>query len=601
MATQSAHRHEPPLLRQPARDPEHSGSYKWLVLVNTTLAMLLATLDGSIVLIAMPDIFRGIGIDPLQPSNSFYLLWMLLGFLVVSAVLVVSFGRLGDMFGRVKMFNLGFVIFSVFSIQLSVSWMHGSAAAIWLIVGRIFQAVGAAFLVANSAAILTDAFPEHQRGMALGINQIAGIAGSFIGLVLGGILAPINWRLVFLVPVPVGVAGALWALFNLRELPFTYSRRIDWGGNLTFAAGLIALMVGVTYGTQPYGGHVMGWTSPLVLGCVIGGVLLLAAFVAVERRSPDPMFNLKLFRIRAFTGGSISTFMASTARGGMMFMLVIWLQGIWLPLHGYSFARTPLWAGIAMLPQTIGFLVAGPISGYLSDRFGPRPFAVAGLLGGAVSLVLLELVPVDFHYPWFGLVLFLNAASTGIFAAPNRAGIMNALPHQHRGAGSGMNATFQNSGQVFSIGIYFTLMIIGVSASLATDLTHGLVAQGIPLADASRAAHLPPVSTLFAALLGFNPLKHLLDPSVLHSLSPATQQHLLSTSFFPSIISNSFRSGLHLAIDFSIICCLIGAAASALRGGKFIYQESFEDTRDEAHAPFPRDPAIDAEAFLPVD
>ncbi len=593
--------HEPPLLRQAALAPERSGSYKWFVLVNTTLAMLLATLDGSIVLIAMPDIFRGIGIDPLQPSNSFYLLWMLLGFLVVSAVLVVSFGRLGDMFGRVKMFNLGFVIFSIFSVQLSVCWLHGSAAAIWLIVGRIFQAVGAAFLVANSAAILTDAFPEHQRGMALGINQISGIAGSFIGLVLGGILAPIDWRLVFLVPVPVGIAGTIWALIYLRELPFTYSRRIDWAGNVTFAAGLISLMVAVTYGTQPYGGHTMGWTSPLVLGCAVAGVLLLVAFAIVEKRSKDPMFNLSLFRIRAFTGGSISTLMASTARGGMMFMLVIWLQGIWLPLHGYSFERTPLWAGIAMLPQTIGFLVAGPISGYLSDRYGPRPFAVAGLLGGAVSLFLLELIPVNFHYPWFGLILFLNAASTGIFAAPNRAGIMNALPHQHRGAGSGMNATFQNSGQVFSIGIYFTLMIVGVSASLAGDLTHGLIAQGVPAADAARAAHLPPVSTLFAALLGFNPLEHLLSPSVLNHLDPAARSNLLSISFFPSIIENSFRRGLHLAVDFSILCCLIGAAASALRGGKYIYQEKFEDTRDEEHAPFPRDPAIDAEAFLPAD
>jgi len=592
---------EPPLLKEPAQRPDESGSYKWLVLVNTTLAMLLATLDGSIVLIAMPDIFRGIGIDPLQPSNSFYLLWMLLGFLVVSAVLVVSFGRLGDMFGRVKMFNLGFVIFSIFSIQLSICWMHGSAAAIWLIAGRIFQAVGAAFLVANSAAILTDAFPEHQRGMALGINQISGIAGSFIGLVLGGILAPINWRLVFLVPVPVGIAGTIWALLYLRELPFTYSRKIDWAGNITFALGLISLMVGVTYGTQPYGGHTMGWTSPLVLGSSLGGVLLLGAFVWVEHHSPDPMFNLNLFRIRAFTGGSISTFMASTARGGMMFMLVIWLQGIWLPLHGYSFERTPLWAGIALLPQTIGFLVAGPISGYLSDRYGPRPFAVAGLLGGAVTLFLLELLPVDFHYPWFGLVLFLNAASTGIFAAPNRAGIMNALPHQHRGAGSGMNATFQNSGQVFSIGIYFTLMIIGVSATLSGDLTHGLVAQGVPLADATKAANLPPVSTLFAALLGFNPLEHLLSPTALHALPAATQSTLLSSSFFPSIIAGAFRNGLRLAVDFSILCCLIGAGASALRGGKFIYQETYEDTRDEAHAPFPRDSAIDAEAFLGAD
>ena len=578
-----------------------SKNYKWFVLINTTLAMLLATLDASIVLIALPNIFRGIGVDPLKASNSFFLLWMILGFMVVSAVLVVSFGRLGDMFGRVKMFNLGFIIFTTFSLLLSITWMHGSAAATWLIVMRIFQGVGAAFLVANSAAILTDAFPEHQRGMALGVNQIAGVSGSFIGLVLGGVLAPISWRLVFLVAVPVGLAGTLWSIFNLKELPFVTNRKIDWPGNITFALGLVSLMVGVTYGIQPYGGHMMGWSSPLVLGLMLLGVVLLGFFVAVERRSPDPMFHLALFKIRAFTGGSISTLSAATARGGLMFMLVIWLQGIWLPLHGYNFEQTPLWAGVAMLPLTVGFLLSGPLSGYLSDRFGSRPFAVTGLIGAAVTFALLEMMPVNFNYYWFAVVLFLNSFSMGIFSSPNRAGIMNALPHQHRGVGSGMNATFMNSGQVFAIGIFFTLMILGISTELHGALTAGLVAQGVSAASAAKVANLPPVSTLFAALLGYNPLQHLLGAHTLAQLTPTARATVISRSFFPSIIAAAFKNGLRAACTFSVFCCLVGVVASALRGGKFIYQETFEDPGPVANAPFPRDPAIDAEVFLDAD
>ncbi len=523
------------------------------------------------------------------------------GYMLMMAVLVVAFGRLGDMYGRLKMFNFGFATFTFFSLLLTITWMHGSAAAIWLIVMRIFQGVGAAFLVANSAAILTDAFPEHQRGMALGINGISGIAGSFIGLVLGGLLAPISWRLIFLVSVPVGLAGTLWSIVNLRELPFVQDRKIDWAGNVTFATGLVALMVAVTYGIQPYGGHTMGWTSPLVVSCFAGGVVLLIAFVVIERRSPDPMFHLALFKIRPFTGGTASVFLASIARGGLMFTLIIWLQGIWLPLHGYNFESTPLWAGLAMLPLTLGFLASGPVSGFLSDRFGPRPFTVFGMLLSAFSFFLLELVPVNFSYPWFAAVLFLSAIGMGTFASPNRAGIMNALPHQHRGVGGGMYATFQNSGQVFSIGIYFTLIIVGISVSLHTDLVAGLVHQGVPLADATRASHLPAVSTLFASLLGYNPIEHLLGPHVLGHLAPAAHATVVSRGFFPSIISGAFHNGLRMVCDFSIICCLGGAAASVLRGGKFIYQETYEDPGPVADAPFPRDPAIDVEVFLEGD
>ena len=382
-------RHEQPALARSGDADADQYKGRWSTLSNTTLGMLMATIDASIVLISLPDIFRGIQLNPLTPGNTSYFLWMLMGYMLVTAVLVVSFGRLGDMFGRVRMYNLGFVVFTVFSILLSVTWMHGPAGAIYMIVMRVFQGVGGALIMANSGAIITDAFPRHQRGLALGINAVAAIAGSFIGLVLGGVLAPVNWRLVFWVSVPVGVAGTIWGYINLKDRGIRTPARIDWAGNVTFAAGLVAVLVGIVYGIEPYGGHVMGWTNPLVLAALGGGVVLLAVFAWIETRVPAPMFRLSLFKIRAFTAGNLASLLAALGRGGLMFILIIWLQGIWLPRHGYSFSQTPLWAGIYMLPMTGGFLIAGPVSGWLSDRFGARPFATGGMLLTALTFGLL--------------------------------------------------------------------------------------------------------------------------------------------------------------------------------------------------------------------
>jgi MFS family permease len=256
-----------------------------------------------------------------------------------------------------------------------------------------------------------------------------------------------------------------------------------------------------------------------------------------------------------------------------MFMLIIWLQGIWLPLHGYDFNRTPLWAGIYMMPLTAGFLVAGPISGILSDRYGSRPFSTGGMVVASFSFLLLLLIPVNFSYPTFAAILVLNGLAMGAFAAPNRAGVMNSLPAEHRGVGSGMNSTFQNSAQVFSIGIFFTLMIVGLSASLPTAMFHGLVAHGVPASAASRVSHLPPVSILFAAFLGYNPMQHLLGPSVLSHLPASSAAAITGRSFFPSLISTPFRDGLHEALLFAVIACMVAAGASALRGGKYVYSD----------------------------
>jgi MFS family permease len=549
------------------------GNYKWLALFISTLGVLMATIDGSIVLIALPDIFRGIGLDPLQPGNTFYLLWMILGFLVVTSVLVVSLGRLGDIYGRVRIYNLGFAVFTLFSLMLSVTWMNGHAAGIWLITGRIFQGVGAAMLMANSSAILTDVFPDNQRGMALGVNQAAAFSGTFIGLVLGGVLAPVNWRLIFLVSVPIGLFATVFGYAKLREVGTRRPARIDWPGNVTFAIGLILVMVGITYGIEPYGHHTMGWTSPIVISCLVLGSLILIAFSVIETRVPEPMFRLQLFKIRAFSSGVVASFLAALSRGGLMFMLIIWLQGIWLPLHGYAFSVTPLWAGIAMLPLTLGFLIAGPISGILSDRFGARPFATGGMLGTALCFALFEFLPVDFPYWVFGLLLLFSGLTMAAFGSPNRAGVMNSLPPQHRGAGSGMNTTFQNSAQVLSIGVFFTLMIIGLTSALPQNLLHGLTAHGVPADVANRAAHLSPVSTLFAAFLGYDPIQHLIGAHTLSQL-PMVQQHVLTgRKFFPGLISAPFRAGLHAAFDFAIVASLLAAGASWLRGGRYVYTE----------------------------
>jgi MFS family permease len=545
--------------------------YKWVALSNTTLGTLLATINGSILLIAIPDIFRGIRLNPLAPGNTSYLLWLILGFLVVIAVLVVSLGRLGDIYGRVKMFNLGFAVFTLFSILLSITWLHGSAGALWLILMRVGQGVGGALLFANSSAILTDAFPQDQRGLALGVNSIAAIAGSFIGLVLGGVLAPVSWRLVFLVSVPIGLFATVWAYRSLRELGERRPARIDWWGNATFALGLVGVMVGITYGIQPYGGHTMGWTSPFVLTMLLGGVALLVVFCLIELRVEEPMFHLELFRIRAFAAGNLAALLAAIGRGGLQFILIIWLQGIWLPEHGYNFSQTPLWAGIYLLPLIAGFLVAGPTSGYLSDHFGARPFATGGMILAAVSFLLLIVLPVDFSYTWFALILLLNGVGMGLFSSPNSAGVMNALPASQRGAGAGMLATFMNSASVLSIGIFFTLMIIGLSSGLPHALQSGLVAHGVPATDAVRVSHLPPVATLFSSFLGYNPMATLLGPRVLQGL-PAAQAHTLTgRSFFPHLISGPFHTALVYAFAFAIAACLIAAVASLLRGGKYHY------------------------------
>jgi MFS family permease len=555
--------------KQSGSSPGHGDAYKWIALSNTTLAMVMATIDGSIVIVALPAIFRGINLNPLTPGNVTYLLWMIMGYLLVQSILVVTLGRLGDIFGRVKIYNLGFVVFTLASIGLSFDPFQGTDGALWLIGWRFVQAFGGAMLMANSAAILTDAFPEGKRGTALGINQVAGISGQFVGLLLGGLLSAWDWRAVFWINLPFGIFGTIWAYRSLKEIASTRKARIDWLGNLTFAAGAGVLLTAITFGIRPYHSDPTSWGNPMVFGGLILGVVLLALFCFIETRVKDPMFNLGLFRIREFAAGNIASLLGSISRGGLQFMLVIWLAGIWLPLHGYDFTVTPLWAGIYMLPLTAGFLVAGPIAGRLSDRFGARPFATGGLLVAAACFVGLMTLPIDFSYWVFALLIFGNGIGSGLFAAPNTAAIMSSVPAYNRGAASGMRSTFQNSGMSLSIGIFFSLMIAGLANTLPKALAPGLTAQGVPLATATSIAHLPPVSTVFAAMLGYNPVQNLLAPTgLLHTLPAANVTALTGKTFFPTLISGPFHHGLTIVFTAAALMSLFGAIVSWMRGKK---------------------------------
>jgi MFS family permease len=559
----------------------HSDRYKWVALSNTTLGMLMATINSSIILISLPAIFRGIGIDPLSPGNVGYLLWLMMGYMLVTAVLVVTLGRLGDMLGRVRIYNAGFAVFSFASIVLALDPMRGGGGALWLVLWRLVQGIGGAMLFANSSAIIADAFPVEQRGLAMGINQVAAIAGSFVGLIAGGLLSVVDWRLVFWVSVPVGVFGTIWAYKSLKDSGRRVQARIDWWGNITFALGLTAVLAAIVYGIQPYGGHTMGWTAPKVVTGFVAGIGLLVAFAVIELRSDAPMFNLRLFRIRAFATGGIAGLLAAISRGGMQFMLIIWLQGIWLPLHGYKYEATPLWAGIYLLPLTIGFLIAGPISGYLSDRHGARVLSTAGMIVVAGSFFGLLLVPTNFAYWMFALLVLLNGIGGGLFSAPNSTAIMNSVPAEQRGGAAGVQATFLNSGMVLSIGIFFSLMIVGLANTLPGAMFRGLTANGVSAAQAHSIAAKPPVGSLFASFLGYNPLQSLLGSQAKANVSAAQWQVLTGKHFFPNLIASPFHHGLVIVFAVAIALSIVGAVFSLLRGKRYVHDDDVEVVHPE--------------------
>ncbi|GAB2540605.1 MFS transporter [Nocardia heshunensis] len=563
-------------IRRRLRIEHDHPHYKWVALSNTTLGMLMVTINSSIVIISLPDIFRGIDLNPLAAGNVSYLLWMMMGFLLASAVLVVMFGRLGDMVGRVKIYNYGFVIFTITAILLSFDPFTHGGGAVWLIGWRVVQGIGGAMLMANAAAILTDAFPAEQRGFALGINQVAAVAGSFLGLLLGGLLAQWDWKAVFWVSVPFGILGTVWSYRSLHDNGQRNAGSLDVPGTVTFAVGLTALLTGITYGIQPYGNSNTGWSNPWVLTAVFGGIAVLALFCWIETRVEQPMFHLSLLKVRAFGLGNLAGLMSSLGRGGLQFMLIIWLQGIWLPLHGFDYESTPLWAGIYLLPLTVGFLVAGPVSGKLSDKYGPRLFATLGMTITAVTFVLLVVLPVDFSYWAFAVVIALNGLGSGMFASPNTAEVMSAVPASQRGVASGMRGTLLNGGMALSIGVFFSLMIIGLSNTLPSAMNSGLQAQGVPANVAGEISGLPPVGSLFAAFLGVNPIQALLGPTGILDHPGVQKETLTGQEFFPHLISGPFHSGLVVVFLGAAIMMLIGAVASWFAGRPRVADEAAE-------------------------
>jgi MFS family permease len=445
---------------------------------------------------------------------------------------------------------------------------------VWIIGWRLVQGVGGSMLMATSTAILTDSFPAEKRGFAVGINQVAAIAGSFIGLIVGGVLAGIDWRAVFIISAPIGIIGTIWGFTSLHESGARRRAKIDWPGNISFAIGLTALLAAITYGIQPYGGSSTGWGNPWVIAGIVGGILLLVAFVVIEMRTAEPMFAISLFRIRAFATGNFAGLLAAISRGGLQFMLIIWLQGIWLPLHGYSYESTPFWAAIYLLPLTIGFLVAGPLSGALSDRFGARAFSTLGLVICGLTFIGLLILPVDFPYWAFAVLTGLNGIGSGLFAAPNRTAIMNSVPASQRGSASGLAGTLLNAGSSLSIGIFFSLMVAGLSASLPSVLKDGLLAHGVSSQVATTVSGTPPVGSLFAAFLGYNPIQELLAPTgALRTLDASDVAALTGKDFFPQLISGPFHDGLVVVFAAAAIMSFVGAAVSFARGKKYVHVE----------------------------
>ncbi len=550
--------------------------YKWTVLTNTTLGGLMSSINMTIIMISLPAIFRGLGITPTAPGEFTILLWVLMGYSVVLASLLVTFGRLSDMYGRTRLYTTGFIIFTIASVLLSIiPSKSGNTGAYLLIIFRMVQAVGGGFLMTNSTAMLTDAFPSNERGKALGINQISFISGNLIGLIVGGLLAGYDWHLVFIVNIPFAVAGSLWSVFKLKEISKRVNIPIDYKGNIFLAGGLILISLAFTYSLVPYGNSSMGWNNPMVILMFIFGVIFLALFVYIERKVKFPLFNLNLFKVRAFAYGNIAGFLSSLGRGAVMFLVVIWLQGIYLPLHGFSYEQTPLWAGIYMIPMMVGFVALGPIGGMLTDKYGARLFATLGMIIIAISLYLLTLLPYNFNVWEFELILFMNGVGSGLFASPNTTAIMNSLPPESRGVGSGMRTTLNNIGSTISMALFFSIAITVFSQNLPPILYHEAINLGFSQTLASMISQISPSGILFAAFMGINPISSM-PQGILNSLPESTRKLIGSNSFIPNIIGSSFMQGLRESLIIAVILTLIGALLSALRGKKYIHEENIK-------------------------
>jgi EmrB/QacA subfamily drug resistance transporter len=443
--------------------------YKYTVLTNTTIGAFMSQLDGNIVLIALPTITRSLN------ASAFEALWVLMGYILMTAVLLLAFGRLADMYGKVRLYNLGFAIFTVGSGLCSLSLNGGM-----LVFFRLVQGVGAALIWANNAAILTDAFPPNERGRAIGVNLVAGISGSVVGLILGGILTvALGWQSIFWINLPIGAFATYWAYKKLRELGTVHHERIDLPGNILFAGGLTAFLVGLTLGA------LSGYTLVDVVS-MVAGLLMVGGFVYVELHSRTPLMDFTLFKIRAFTAGILSNFLASIARSAVSLVLTIYFQGVLI----YDAFK----AGLALIPFAVAFVSLGPLSGYLSDKYGPRWFTTVGLSISTAGLVGLALIPVNVSYSVLAVLMILVGAGGGMFVAPNISSIMSSAPVTRRGVASGMSATLVTTGALLSLSISFAVLATSIPINVLQAVFAGLpLSGGAPSVD----LFIGPMHTIF--------------------------------------------------------------------------------------------------------
>ncbi|MEM0160779.1 MAG: MFS transporter [Thermoplasmata archaeon] len=549
--------------------------YKNVVLTNTMLGALMASINMNIVMITLPTIFRGLNINPFAQGEFTYLLWILMGYSVVLATILVTFGRISDIHGRTRMYTLGFIIFTIASVLLSiVPDNSGNTGALFIIFFRMIQAVGGGFLMVNSTALITDAFPTTERGRALGINMVSFTVGSVLGLVLGGLLSQYDWHLVFIVNIPFAIIGTIWSIFKLKETSPRLKVSMDYWGNITLAISLILISLGFTYTLEPYGNSEMGWTNPWVIAAFIVGIIMLIAFIIVERKVKNPLFNLSLFKIKPFAYGNISLLVSSLGRGAVMFLVVIWLQGIYLPLHGFAYTVTPLWAGIYMLPMIFGMSIFGPIGGALTDKYGARTFATLGMIITVIGLFLLTLLPYNFNPVYFEGIMFVIGSGGGLFASPNTTAIMNAVSSQDRASANGMRMTINNVAGTISMAIFFSIAITIFSQSLPASMLQSSLAAGVPTKIAYILSKIPASGALFGAFLGVNPIS--VVPQQLLSTIPASALKTLeSTTFFPNVIGPSFIKGLSDSIYIAMALSILGVIFSALMGERYVHEEHY--------------------------
>ncbi len=537
---------------------------KWIALSNTILSTLLSTMNITMVIVAMPAIFNAFQFSTGAPDAISYIIWLITGYLIVTATMVVTFGKLSDMLGRVKLYNVGFVIFTIASVLLSAVTIKGDAGILELIIYRMVQAVGGGLLMVNGPAILTDYFPIRERGKAMGLNQISSVAGTILGLVLGGLFASISWNLIFIINIPFGMIGIIWSYISLKETVKKSRIHIDWLGNLVFVISLLLILIGITYGLVPYGKSSEGWTNPFVIGSIIIGILALGMFVLIEKRVKEPMFDISLFKIRDFWTGNLSLFIVSLTRQGLILILIMLFQGIWLPLNGYSYASTPFWSGIYTMPFMLAFIAMGPVSGYLSDKYGGRIFTIGGLLATAFGFLLLTIVPYNFNYIWFVPALFIIGAGMALFSSPNTADIMSSVPRKRRSAASGMRTTITNCAMAVSFPLYFAIIFTTMGGALPNALSSTLHSSGAPSSIIPYISSISPTEALFSALLGYNPVSSILSglPEVTAKLSGSIINKITSLTFFPDAIGSAYMRGFREVVRISAILLIISAVVS---------------------------------------